>query len=561
MNNKTFFKLFLIFIIALLFRFWCLDKPEGLWNDEYVSWYIAQNNNLHNFLTDMLRNCHTPLYYLYLKLWMLFFSDSDISLRVSSVIPSLISVVTMFFVGKEFKDINFGLFAALLTAISSFNIYFAQEVRLYSLLFLFSSLTLLFFIRTVKVQSKTNFLLYFIMNAFVCALHTLGIIFSFFNIFGLFYILYKYNENYKNKLSKLVSLVKYILPFLVIIIAISPFLITIATSHSLSQFWSDFSFSKILFNFIDYFSPIQTNIVNSPDEITTYFIQNNKINYVFIIFAVLPTIIMFSSLVSAVKSRNTVINVCLASSLLFFIVLIVLSVIGKMILITKYSSEMYPILILAAAYGFTLLKKDSLKKFLIITFIILNLFYLTTSNDSAPRRTRSEGHLAVVKLLEASRLKDNDVVLLTYYDSDKFEKYLERKDQYQFYSINKFNFNYFMFNNDNYYETIKYGKTLYRDKFKEFPNKITEKYIKDNFTSKMKKGDRIGIVFLNTVSFLSNEKIQNILDNEHEYRRTPFIFLSFSALKNSILYSLKDDFKMDSFTQAGDWTLFVYTKK
>ena len=86
------------------------------------------------------------------------------------------------------------------------------------------------------------------------------------------------------------------------------------------------------------------------------------------------------------------------------------------------------------------------------------------------------------------------------------------------------------------------------------------KYVNDNFISKMKKGDRIGIIFLNTVSFLSNDKIQNIIKDNKEYERTPFIFLTFSALKNSLLYSFKDKYKIDSITQAGDWTLFVFKK-
>ena len=86
------------------------------------------------------------------------------------------------------------------------------------------------------------------------------------------------------------------------------------------------------------------------------------------------------------------------------------------------------------------------------------------------------------------------------------------------------------------------------------------KYVNDNFNSKMKKGDRIGIIFLNTVSFLSNDNIQVIINDNKEYDRTPFIFLSFSALRNSLLYSFKDKYKIDSITQAGDWTLFVFEK-
>ena len=560
MKNNTFFKLFIIFLIAFLLRLWFIDKPEGLWNDEYVSWFIASKKDFSDFLIEMFRNCHAPLYYIYLKFWMSLFQDSDISLRISSVAPSLLTIITMFFVGKETKDIKLGMLCSFLTAISSFHIYFAQEVRLYSLLMFLCSLTLLFFIKLEKKQNAFNFIIFFFTNALICATHTLGIIFSVINITALLLLLYKENKFFKEKAKNLIILLKYISPFLLVVLLILPFLFTVAFSQSLSQFWSNFSISKILFCIIDYFSPIQTNIVNVPDTIFAYIVKDENINYIFIIFAICPSIIGLFGIYRGLKEKNTTINYYFISAILFFISLIILAIFGKIILITKYSCEIYPILVLIFALGLSSFTKESIKIVLTSIFIILNIFYLITSTDSAPKRTRSEGHLAVVKLLENSRLKNKDFVLLTYYDKDKFERYLNKNTKYAFYSINKFNFNYFMFNNDNYYETINKGKEIYKNYFKEFPNKIIIKYVNDNFNSKMQKGDRIGIIFLNTVSFLSNDKIQKIVNDNKEYDRTPFIFLSFSALRNSLLYSFKDNYRIDSITQAGDWTLFVFEK-
>ncbi len=560
MKKNTLFSLFVIVIIALLFRLWFLDKPEGLWNDEYISWFIASKKNFSDFFYEMFRNCHTPFYYFFLKFWMLLFTDSDISLRISSVVPSLLSVITMFFAGKEFKDKNFGIFISFLTAISSFCIYFAQEVRLYALLILFSSLTVLYFIKCIKVQSALNLIFYFLFNALICVTHTLGIIFSFFNIFAFFIYLYRYNELYRKKFASFVSVIKYILPFLIAIALISPFLFTIAFSNSLSQFWSAFSFSKIFFTFTDYFSPVQTNIINSPDSILTYIYRNNTINYIFIIFAVLPLLIGLYGVINAVRQKNAVLNALLISSGLFFLSLILISLTGRMILITKYSSEIYPVLIIAAAYGFISIKNKKIKTFIILLFTGLNLFYLCFSDDAAPKRTRPEGNLAVVKLLENSRLKNTDYVLLTYYDVDRFKKYLTGSEKYKFYSVSKSNFNIIMFDNDDYFETVKYGKAMYKDYFREYPNKSVIKYSNENFVSKMKKGERIGIIFLNTVSFISNEQMQIIVSDYEKYNKTPFIFLTFSALRNSLLYSFKNDYKIDSITQSGDWILVVYKK-
>ncbi len=560
MKNNTFFKLFIIIILALVLRLWFIDKPEGLWNDEYVGWFIASQKDFHKFISEIFNNCHTPLYYLYLKLWLKLFPDTDLSLRLSSVIPSLIAIPVMYKIGYKLKDIKTGLLAAFITAISSFNIYFAQEVRLYSLLFLFSALVALYFIKVCKENSKLTLLLYFTFNALLCATHTLGLIFSFFNILALIYYEMKNKDNIKNILSGFKELIKYTLPVVIAILLLMPLLISIVFSKSLSQFWSDFSFSKIIFTFIDYFSPIQTNISTSPDSILPYIYAHSKINYSFIIFAIIPLITAFVAIIKAVREKDKILNLLLISSFLFFTVLIILSISGKMVLSTKYSIEMYPILILAISVGLLSFNKIILKLFLLIMFAGLNLIYIAESSTSAPKLPRPEGHRTVVELIKNSRLKQNDIVILTYYDIDRFQRYLPAELNYNFISINKFNFNYIMFNNENYYQTIKYGKTLYKDYFYKFPNQIIQKYSYDKFKTQTKKGDKIGIVYLDNVSFLSIENIKNILQNEEQYQKTPFIFLAFSTLKNNLMYSFKNDYKIDSITQSGAWTLIVYEK-
>ena len=149
MKKNTVFKLLIILLIAILFRMYQLDKPEGLWNDEYIAWFISSKQSISDFVQQMLRNCHMPLYYIYLKIWMILFADTDFTLRMSSIVPSILSIPIMYFIGNEIKDKNTGLLAAFLTSISSFLIYFAQEMRLYSLVFFISTLTTFYFIKFV----------------------------------------------------------------------------------------------------------------------------------------------------------------------------------------------------------------------------------------------------------------------------------------------------------------------------------------------------------------------------------------------------------------------------
>ena len=197
MKKNTVFKLLIILTIAILFRMYQLDKPEGLWNDEYIGWFIASKESFSDFIKHMLNNCHMPLYYIYLKIWMFLFGNSDLTLRMSSVLPSMLSIPMMYLIGKEIKDKNTGLLASFLTSISSFHIYFAQEMRLYSLIFFLSTITTYYFFKCAKEQSKKNLLIYLFSNIILSATHTLGIVFSFFNIIAIFIYLYKTNDKYK----------------------------------------------------------------------------------------------------------------------------------------------------------------------------------------------------------------------------------------------------------------------------------------------------------------------------------------------------------------------------
>ncbi len=555
MKNNTFFKLFIIILIGFAFRLWFLDKPEGLWNDEYVSWHIASQTDWTIFWQKVYENCHMPLYYFYLKIWMLLFSDTDTSLRWSSILPSILSILIMFFIGKELKNKTLGLYCATFTAISSFLIYFGQEVRLYSLIFLITSCIVYYFIKSLKEPETPNIILFYSSNIVLILTHTLGIIFSFFNI--LLFLFYQKNQN---QIQKKLTIKSIILVIFTIIIS-SSLLFTIATSKNLSQFWSEFSLTKVVSNFIDYFSPILVNLTSTPKDFLSYIWNNNDLNYSFILFAIIPTFIGLYGIYLAIKDKNKILNYLILSAGLFFLTLIFLSICGKMILVTKYSIEIYPILILASAFGIMSIKKDVIKKFLIFIFIGLNLCYLIFSPDSTPKRTRPEGHKAVAELVKETNFKQNDIIIFTYYGADKFERYLDKNQELTTYTINKFNFNYPLFDGENYYEILNTCKENHKDFFADYPNTKFQNYINSNYISKLNKGDKLGIISLDSVSFLSSEKMNEIVKDDAKYRNTSLIFLVFSAVKNNLLYAAKNKLRFYSMTKYGDWTLHVYIKE
>ena len=198
--------LFFVLLVGCILRVSFINKPEGLWNDEYVSWYVANTPFKEGFWQEVLKQCHMPLYYLYLKPFAHF---SDLMLRLTSVVPSVLAIVVMYFVGKEYSK-KLGLICATITSVLSFLIYYAQEVRFYSLLFLFSALALLATIKLTKNTSKKNIFFYCISMILILLTHVLGGIFVLFNTL---YVVYKKKYFSKKILIYILDCVVFVLPF------------------------------------------------------------------------------------------------------------------------------------------------------------------------------------------------------------------------------------------------------------------------------------------------------------------------------------------------------------
>lgn len=559
MKSNTFFKLFIILMISLALRVWFLDKPEGLWNDEYVSWFIAQKLSFRDSVNAIFSNCHMPFYYLYIKCWLLFFPDTDMSLRLSSVFPSVLAIPAIYVCAREYFDKKIAKFTAFISAINSFLIYFAQEVRPYSLIFLFSTMVFYYFAKIINKNNKIDYILYFIFNALLAATHTLGIVFCIFNILFLFLYLSKENKNFDFKKFIKEKLI-YFTPFFVVVLLLVPLMISIAFSGNLSQFWSNFSFSKLLFVFTDYLTPIQTNIINTPNNYFDFLFVEDKVNNSFLFFGIIPLILALFSIFYCLKENNKKLNFALYSALAFLVVILLLAIIGKMVLITKYTIEIYPIIIVILSCGLYKLLKNSNLKLIAIAYIILCLAYLIFAPNSAPKMERKEGNRAAVELIKYSPLKYGDVLLLTYYDKDKFLRYADLTKHYKVHSINKFNFNEIIFKDDNYHMVITNGKIIYKKEFQKEHNENIKKYM-ESLSAAQSKGERIGLLFLDNVSFIAPKDIIEISNNEKEYNKTSFIFLVFSMLKQNLMYSLKDDYILETITHSGDWSLYVYKKK
>jgi mannosyltransferase len=155
--------LILLFVAAIL-RFAGITS-DSLWLDEsYQSMVDAYGSANPTFLVrterpflfrferpaplpEMLRNFRQvdplcpPLYAVLLNQWISAFGGSDFAVRCPSVIFSMLSIAITYGCGATIFGAGAGLMAALLQTVSPFDIHYAQEARMYSLLIMCSSMS------------------------------------------------------------------------------------------------------------------------------------------------------------------------------------------------------------------------------------------------------------------------------------------------------------------------------------------------------------------------------------------------------------------------------------
>jgi mannosyltransferase len=129
--------LVLVLLLAAGLRFFRIDA-QSFWNDEGNSARLAERT-VDLILEGAKGDIHPPGYYLLLHYWRALFGQSEAALRGLSAVSSLVLVAFAFSVGRRlFEDEIAGLGAAVLVAINPFQVYYAQEARMYALLALWA---------------------------------------------------------------------------------------------------------------------------------------------------------------------------------------------------------------------------------------------------------------------------------------------------------------------------------------------------------------------------------------------------------------------------------------
>jgi len=128
-----------------------LDEAQSIWQT---------SRSLSGVLNVIAKDVHVPLYFIGLHFWEILFGTSEAAIRLFSLAFYLFSIPAIFYLSRETYSPRVAYFAALITAISPFLNWYGSEARMYSLMFLLTSLSHLYFIRLWKKPSARTWMGY-----------------------------------------------------------------------------------------------------------------------------------------------------------------------------------------------------------------------------------------------------------------------------------------------------------------------------------------------------------------------------------------------------------------
>ncbi len=217
MNYKDLFNsknLFLILLFITTYLRVINIISEQLWEDEAISIAIASAPN-NSFWNVIIRDIHPPLYYLILRGWIILFGKSVFSTRLLSVLFSILTFPVLYLIGKEIKDEKLGLIVIFLYSLSPFSIFYANEVRAYSLIHLLFTICLYFAILCIKDPIKLrNYLYLSITGATLIYTHYIGFIYFGILLIGLLIFNRKEKVIYRKVILTILITVASYIPWL-----------------------------------------------------------------------------------------------------------------------------------------------------------------------------------------------------------------------------------------------------------------------------------------------------------------------------------------------------------
>ena len=284
-DNKL--SVYLIFLVTSMIVLPNIIR-ESLWVDEIWSATAVKTQSLNLMFSEfILKDVHPPLYHIILYYWERIIGSSDFDLRILSYFFIIISLIASYLLLKKFFTHRIAVLFVVLSAFTPSILYYAQEARMYALLYALANIvSILFFIFIAKLKNnqkieKKLIITYSIIGVLICYTHFFGylIIFSLSSVVILYSIILKRNNS-----TKKLIIHSLLIGFSGILWLIFHFYFGNIGSKTQGNFWIGNDIRSIILNF-------------------STLLAVNKYGVAILIILNIPFLMSFSKLLNSVKKH------------------------------------------------------------------------------------------------------------------------------------------------------------------------------------------------------------------------------------------------------------------
>ena len=381
-NYENTFYLFIIICAGFFLRLYKLDF-QSLWVDELhtliecnpeISWYDTTT-------AVLTLECKSPLYFYLIKIICSVFGYTSLIARLVSVIAGTAGIYAMYLLGKEIFDKRIGLIASALICVNYFHIYYSQEARGYTLYFLFTVLSFLFFIKTLKTLTKKNAILYGVTTLLSLHFHPFAILVIIAQ--GLLTLIFFLSEENKIKMT---LFKRFFLGYLIIIIGFAPLITNVLTTvSSITESWipkpTQGYFVDYFYEFFGYselLKPVLLTIIIC--YLANAFISKDETNKY-----------------SGISFSFMLISVSLVT---VFLIPYLYSILRIPVVVSRYLINILPLFLLMISTGIGMMQNKFVRGSILFIFVIISLLDLFIIKDyyNVPTKTQFRELAEYVKL-------------------------------------------------------------------------------------------------------------------------------------------------------------------
>lgn len=161
------------FLLNIIIKVIFIDNRDIAMDEPFSIWWAQ--HDLKDILT-MLKTENNPiLHFLLLHFWIKIFGISAMSVRMPSVIFSALTAVVVILAGARSFGRKTGIFAALIYSLSTMQVYFAHEARVYAMFEFFAACNLYLCLAIIRnPKHRSLFVWLFICDLLLVYSHYFG---------------------------------------------------------------------------------------------------------------------------------------------------------------------------------------------------------------------------------------------------------------------------------------------------------------------------------------------------------------------------------------------------